>query len=96
MCGRTLKRCKFVQSEDSLKAYVPNQCSTLALSDKNAVSDGCKTRFENLLQKSDNFESGQMVLKKVKWECSGVYLSQTMWNHAKNSTIKLKRPTLVF
>ena len=46
--------------------------------------------------KVDESESGQMVLKQVKWALSSVYLSQTMWNHAKNSMKKLKRPTSVF
>ena len=29
-------------------------------------------------------ESGQIVLKKVKWTYFDAYLWQTMWNHAKN------------
>ena len=31
----------------------------------------------------------------MKWAYSGIYLSQTMWNHAKKSMKKLKRPTSV-
>ena len=37
-----------------------------------------------------------MGLKQVKGVYSGVYLSQTMWNQAKKSMKKLKRPTSVF
>ena len=37
-----------------------------------------------------------MGLKTVKWAYSGVYLSQTMWNHAKKSMKMLKRLTSVF
>ena len=45
--------------------------------------------------KLDESESGQMVLKQVKWALSSVYLSQTMWNPTKNSMKRLKRPTSV-
>ena len=41
-------------------------------------------------------KSGQMVLEKVKWAYSYVYLSQTMENHAKSSMKRLKQPTSVF
>ena len=33
----------------------------------------------------DESETGQMVLKKVKWTYFDAYLWQTMWNHAKTS-----------
>ena len=33
--------------------------------------------------KLDESESGQMVLKQVKWALPSVYLSRTMWNHTK-------------
>ena len=42
--------------------------------------------------KLDESESGQMEYEKVKWVYSDAYLSQTMWNHTKNSMKKLKRP----
>ena len=46
--------------------------------------------------KLDESESGQMVSKKVKLTYFDVYLSQTMWNHTKNSMKGLKQPTSVF
>ena len=46
--------------------------------------------------KLDESESGQMVSEKVKLTYFDVYLSQTMWNHTKNSMKGLKQPTLVF
>ena len=33
---------------------------------------------------------------RVKWAYSDVYLSQTRWNHAKNSMERRIRPTSVF
>ena len=41
-------------------------------------------------ENSDPCESGQMVSERVKWAQSDVYLSQTMWNHAKISMKQLK------
>ena len=41
-------------------------------------------------------ESGQMVLKKVKWTYFDAYLCQTMWNDAKKSMKRLKRPNSLF
>ena len=39
------------------------------------------TRFEDeLLHRSEEFETGQVGLKYVTWAYSNVYLSQTMWN----------------
>ena len=46
--------------------------------------------------KLDESESDQMVLEKVTLAYFNVYLSQTMWNHTKNSMKTLKRPTSVF
>ena len=41
-------------------------------------------------------ESGQIVLLKVKRAYSDGYLSQTMWNHTKDSMKKLKRANSLF
>ena len=41
-------------------------------------------------------ESGQMVLKKVKWTYFDAYLCQTLWNNAKKSMKRLKRPNSLF
>ena len=46
--------------------------------------------------KLDESESGQIVSEKVKLTYFDVYLSQTMWNHTKNSMKGLKQPTSVF
>ena len=48
------------------------------------------------LPKSDESESCQMVSEKVKFTYFDVYLSQTIWNHTKNSMKELKQPTSVF
>ena len=48
------------------------------------------------LPKSGKIEIGQMVSEKVKLTYFDVYLSQTMWNHTKNSMKGLKQPTSVF
>ena len=37
-----------------------------------------------------------MVLKKVKWTYFDAYLCQTMWNNAKKSMKRLKRPNSLF
>ena len=41
-------------------------------------------------------ESGQIVFEKVKWAYSDEYLSQTMWNNAKNLMKMLKRAKSLF
>ena len=46
--------------------------------------------------KLDESESGQIMSEKVKLTYFDVYLSQTMWNHTKNSMKGLKQPTSVF
>ena len=55
-----------------------------------------KPHLERLLGQKYESESGQVVLEKVKWAYSYVYLSQIMWKHAKNSMKVLKRPTSSF
>ena len=62
-----------------------NECEYDELSDQGYIS----------LPKPDESESGQMVLKQVKWALSSEYLSQTIWNPTKNSMKRLKRPTSV-
>ena len=47
---------------------------------------------QDLVPKSNESESGQMVPEKVKWAYYDVYLSQTMWNQTKKSLKQLKRP----
>ena len=48
------------------------------------------------VREMDESESGQMVLKKVKWTYFDAYLWQTMWNHAKKSMEGSKLSDLVF
>ena len=48
------------------------------------------------VQKLEESESGQIMSEKVKLTYFDVYLSQTMWNHTKNSMKGLKQPTSVF
>ena len=50
----------------------------------------------NWVSQGGESESGQMVLKKVKWTYFDAYLCQTMWNHAKKTMKKLKRPNWLF
>ena len=50
----------------------------------------------NWVSQGGESESGQMVLKKVKWTYFDAYLCQTMWNHAKKSMKRLKRPNSLF
>ena len=62
---------------------------------ENLLFDKFSDQGYTSLPKPDESESGQMVLKQVKWALSSVYLSQTMWNPTKNSMKRLKRPTSV-
>ena len=48
------------------------------------------------VREMDESESGQMVLKKVKWTYFNAYLWQTMWNHAKKSMEGSKLSDSVF
>ena len=50
----------------------------------------------NWVSQGGESESGQMVLKKVKWTYFDAYLCQTMWNNAKKSMKRLKRPNSLF
>ena len=50
----------------------------------------------NWVSKGGESGSGQMVLKKVKWTYFDAYLCQTMWNNAKKSMKRLKRPNSLF
>ena len=54
--------------------------------------DAVSVWVQDLVPKSDESESGQMVPEKVKWAWYDVYLSQTMWNQTKKSLKQLKRP----
>ena len=58
--------------------------------------DGVWASVMKAVPKLDESESGQMVSEKVKLTYFDVYLSQTMWNHTKNSMKGLKQPTSVF
>ena len=48
------------------------------------------------MSKGGESESGQMVLKKVKWTYFDAYLCQTMWNHAKKSMKEVKQLNSLF
>ena len=53
--------------------------------------DAVSVWVQDLVPKSDESESGQMVPEKVNWAWYDVYLSQTMWNQTKKSLKQLKR-----
>ena len=48
------------------------------------------------VREMDESESGQIVLKKVKWTYFDAYIWQTMWNHAKKSMKGSKLSDSVF
>ena len=50
----------------------------------------------NWVSQGGESESGQMVLKKVKWTYFDAYLCQTMWNHAKKSMKQVKQLNSLF
>ena len=88
-----LKQLSFIGSEWEIQQHPPQsfEFRDCPVSTYDELSD----RGYISLPKSGVIESGQMVSKKVKFTYFDVYLSQTMWNHTKNSMKGLKQPTSV-